>query len=82
MTLQDIGPTSETWTRHIGRWKWFAGYRIDINNGQHVAVLSRWTLATAAPRQTMLSPQPSRKQAVRAVEQLLVEMGYQREGLL
>ena len=82
MTLQDIGPTSETWTRHTGRWFWRAAYRVDMHDGQHVAVLSRWTLATAAPRQTLLSPQPTRKQAVLAVEQLLVEMGYQREGSL
>lgn len=80
MTLQNIGPTSETWTRHTGRWLWFAAYRIDIHDGQHVAVLSRWTLATAAPRQTMLSPQPTREQAVWAAEQLLTSMGYRREG--
>ena len=80
MTLQDIRPTSETWTRQTCGMLWFAAYRIDIHNGQHVAVLSRWTSIIADPRQTLLRPQPTRKQAVLAVEQLLVEMGYQMEG--
>ena len=48
MTLQDIQPTSETWTRHAAGMQWFAAYRIDIHHGQHVAVLSRWTDAIAA----------------------------------
>jgi hypothetical protein len=60
--------------------QWFAAYRVDIHNGQHVAVLSRWTDAIADPRQTMLSPWPTREQAVWAVEQLLVSLGYQQEG--
>ena len=82
MTLQDIRPTSETWTRQTCGMLWFAAYRVDIHNGQHVAVLSRWADAIADPRQTMLRPQLTRKLAARAVEQLLMEMGYQREGLL
>jgi hypothetical protein len=82
MSLSDIHPTSETWTRCTAGMRWFAAYRVDIHNGQHVAVLSRWTDAIADPRQTLLRPQPSRKQAVWAVEQLLVSLGYQREGAL
>ena len=78
MSLQDIHPTSETWSRHAARMQWFAAYRVDIHAGQHVAVLSRWTDAIADPRQTMLRPQPTREQAVWAVEQLLTAMGYQR----
>jgi hypothetical protein len=60
--------------------QWLAAYRIDAHAGQHVAVLSRWTDAIADPRQTLLRPRPSREQAVWAVEQLLVLLGYQREG--
>ena len=82
MTLQDIHPTSETWTRHTAGMRWFAAYRIDLHAGQHVAVLSRWTDAIADPRQTMLRPQPTREQAVWAAEQLLIAMGYQMEGVL
>lgn len=82
MTLSDIRPTSETWTRCTAEMRWFAAYRVDIHAGQHVAVLSRWTDAIADPRQTMLRPQPTREQAVWAVEQLLAAMGYQREGAL
>lgn len=62
--------------------RWFAAYRVDIHNGQFVAVLSRWTDAIADPRQTMLRPQPTRVQAVWAVRQLLVQLGYQMEGAL
>ncbi len=82
MSLSDIQPTSEIWTRCTAGMRWFAGYRVDIHNGQHVAVLSRWTDAIADPRQTLLRPQPSREQAVWAVEQFLVLLGYQREGAL
>ena len=82
MTLQDIHPTSESWTRHTAGMRWFAAYRVDIHNGQHVAVLSRWTDVIADPRQTMLRPQPTREQAVWAAEQLLIAMGYQMEGAL
>lgn len=82
MTLQDIHPPSETWTRQTCGMLWFAAYRIDIHAGQHVAVLSRWTDAIADPRQAMLKPQPTREQAVWAVEQLLAAMGYQMEGAL
>ena len=82
MSLSDIQPTSETWTRCTTGMQWFAAYRVDIHNGQHVAVLSRWTSAIADPRQTLLRPQPSREQAVWAVEQLLVSLGYQQEGAL
>ena len=82
MTLQDIHPTSETWTRCTAQMRWFAAYRVDIHNGQHVAVLSRWTDAIVDPRQTMLRPQPTRVQAVWAVRQLLVQLGYQMEGAL
>jgi len=82
MSLSDIQPTSETWTRCTTGMQWFAAYRVDIHNGQHVAVLSRWTDAIADPRQTLLRPQPSREQAVWAVEQLLVSLGYQQEGAL
>ena len=78
MTLQDIQPTSETWTRHTAGMQWFAAYRVDLHNGQHVAVLSRWTDAIADPRQTLLRPQPSRELAVWAVEQLLFSLDYQR----
>lgn len=81
MTLSDIQPTSETWTRHTAGMQWFAAYRIDIHAGQYVAVLSRWTDAIADPRQTMLRPQATREQAVWAAEQLLAAMGYQREGV-
>ena len=80
MSLSDIQPTSETWTRCTTGMQWFAAYRVDIHNGQHVAVLSRWTDAIADPRQTLLRPQPSREQAVWAVEQLLVSLGYQQEN--
>ena len=82
MTLSDIHPTSKIWTRRTAGMQWFAAYRIDMYASQHVAVLSRWTDAIADPRQTMLSPQPSREQAVWAVEQLLVSLGYQQEGAL
>ena len=82
MTLSDIRPTSETWTRHTAGMRWFAAYRVDVHCGQHVAVLSRWTDAIADPRQTMLRPQPTREQAAWAAEQLLAAMGYQREGVL
>ena len=82
MTLQDIQPTSETWIRRTAGMQWLAAYRIDAHAGQHVAVLSRWTDAIADPRQTLLRPQPSREQAVWAVEQLLVSLGYQQEGAL
>jgi hypothetical protein len=58
--------------------RWFAAYRIDVHNGQHVAVLSRWTDAIADPRQMLLRPQPSREEAVWAVEQLLFSLDYQR----
>lgn len=78
MTLQDIQPTSETWTRHTAGMQWFAAFRIDIHHGQHVAVLSRWTDSIADPRQTLLSPHPTRGEAVRAVEQLLAQLDYQR----
>ena len=80
MSLSDIHPTSETWTRCTAGMQWFAAYRIDVHNGQHVAVLSRWTDAIADPRQTLLRPQPTREQAVWAVEQLLTALGYQKEG--
>ena len=80
MTLSDIQPTSETWTRCAAQMRWFAAYRVDIHNGQHVAVLSRWTDAIADPRQTLLRPQPTRVQAVWAVRQLLVRLGYQMES--
>ena len=76
MTLHDIHPTSETWTRHTAGMQWFAAYRVDLHNGQHVAVLSRWTDAITDPRQTLLKPQPTRVQAVWAVRQLLVQLGY------
>ena len=82
MTLQDIQPTSETWTRHTAGMRWFAAYRIDVHAGQYVAVLSRWTDAIADPRHKMLTPQPSRDEAVWAVEQFLAAMGYQMEGAL
>ena len=82
MTLQDIHPTSETWARHTAGMQWFAAYRIDTHAGQFVAVLSRWTSAIADPRQTMLRPQPSREQAVWAVEQLLAAMGYRQKAVL
>ena len=78
MTLQDIQPTSETWTRHTAGMRWFAAYRVDLHNGQHVAVLSRWTDAIADPRQTLLKPQPTRDEAVWAVEQFLFSLDYQR----
>lgn len=78
MTLSDIQPTSETWTRHTAGMQWFAAYRVDLHNGQHVVVLSRWTDAIADPRQTLLRPQPSRELAVWAVEQLLFSLDYQR----
>ena len=81
MTLSDIHPTSETWTRCTAQMRWFAAYRVDLHAGQHVAVLSRWTDAIADPRQTMLRPQPTKEQAVWAVEQLLTAMGYQRGAL-
>ena len=80
MTLQDIQPTSETWKRCTAGMQWFAAYRVDVHSGQHVAVLSRWTSAIADPRQTLLRPQPSREQAVWAVEQFLRQLGYQMEG--
>ena len=79
MSLSDIQPTSETGTRCTAGMRWFAAYRVDIHNGQFVAVLSRWTDAIADPRQTMLRPQPTKEQAVWAVEQLLTAMGYQME---
>jgi len=82
MSLSDVQPTSETWARCTAGMQWFAAYRIDVHAGQHVAVLSRWTDAIADPRQTLLRPQPSRKQAVWAVEQLLVSLGYQQESAL
>ena len=82
MTLQDIHPTSETWTRCTAGMRGFAAYRVDIHAGQHVAVLSCWTDVIADPRQTLLRPQPTRDEAVRAVEQLLIAMGYQMEGAL
>ena len=78
MTLQDIQPTSETWTRHTAGMQWFAAYRIDVHAGQYVAVLSRWTDAIADPRQTLLRPQSSQEEAVWAVEQLLFSLDYQR----
>ena len=81
MTLQDIQPTSETWTRCTAQMRWFAAYRIDVHAGQYVAVLSRWTDAIADPRQTMLRPQPTRLLAAWAVEQLLTAMGYERRAL-
>ena len=81
MTLSDIQPTSETWTRQTCGMQWFAAYRIDVHAGQYVAVLSRWTDAIADPRQTLLSPQPSRELAVWAVEQLLFSLDYQRGTL-
>ena len=81
MSLQDIQPTSETWTRCTAGMRWFAAYRVDVHASQYVAVLSRWTDAIADPRQTMLRPQPTREQAVWAVEQLLTAMGYQRGTL-
>ena len=80
MTLQHIQPTSETWTRCAAGMRWFAAYRIDVHAGQFVAVLSRWTDAIADPRQTLLRPQPTREEAVWAVEQLLRQLGYQMEG--
>ena len=82
MTLSDIQPTSETWTRCTAGMQWFAAYRIDMHAGQHVAVLSRWTDAIVDPRQTLLRPQPSREVAACAVEQFLAAMGYQQEGAL
>ena len=82
MSLQDIHPTSEIWTRCTAGMRWFAAYRVDIHNGQFVAVLSRWTDAIVDPRQTMLRPQPTSEQAVWAVRQLLVQLGYQMEGAL
>ena len=82
MTLQNIQPTSETWTRCTAGMRWFAAYRIDVHAGQYVAVLSRWTDAIADPRHKMLTPQPSRDEAVWAVEQLLWALGYEREGAL
>lgn len=82
MSLSDIQPTSETWTRCTAGMRWFAAYRIDVHAGQHVAVLSRWTDAIADTRQTLLRPQPSREQAVWAMEQLLMQLGYQQEGAL
>ena len=78
MSLSNIQPTSETWTRCTAGMRWFAAYRVDIHAGQHVAVLSRWTDAIADPRQTMLRPQPTKEQAVWAAEQLLIALGYQR----
>ena len=81
MTLSDIQPTSETWTRNTAGMQWFAAYRVDVHAGQHVAVLSRWTDAIADQRQTILRPQPTRVQAVLAAEQLLTAMGYQRRVL-
>jgi hypothetical protein len=80
VSLSDIQPTSETWTRRTAGMQWFAAYRIDTHAGQHVAVLSRWTSAIADPRQTLLRPQPTREQAVWAVEQFLVSLGYRQEG--
>ena len=81
MTLSEIQPTSETWTPHTAGMQWFAACRIDMHNGQYVAILSRWTDAIADPRQTILRPQPTRVQAVWAVRQLLVQLGYQRGAL-
>ena len=80
MTLSDIQPTSEIWTRCTAGMQWFAAYRVDIHAGQYVAILSRWTDAIADPRQTLLKPQPTRELAVWAVEQFLAAMGYQMEG--
>ena len=82
MTLSDIHPTSETWTRHTAGMQWFAAYRVDVHAGQFVAVLSRWTDAISDPRQTLLRPQPTREQAVWAAEQLLATMGYRQEAVL
>lgn len=82
MSLSDIQPTSETWTRCTAGMQWFAAYRVDVHAGQHVAVLSRWTDAIADPRQMLLRPQPTREQAAWAVEQLLMSLGYQQEGAL
>lgn len=87
MTLSDIHPTSETWTRHTAGMQWFAAYRVDRRqsleeyNTPWVPVLHH-RCEQGAEQQTQLVPCVTREQAAAAAERILKQLGYQIEGAL
>lgn len=85
MTLQQIGPTSGTYSKIKHGKRWLASYRVDRRqsleeyNTPWVPVLHH-RCEHGAEQQTMLVPCVTREEAAAAAERILQQLGYQREA--
>ena len=84
MGLNDIGPTSGTWSKIENGKRWRASYRVDWRqsleqyNTPFIPVI-HWRSEQSAEQQTMLSPCVTREQAAAAAERILKQLGYSLE---
>ena len=79
MGLNDIGPTSGTWSKIKHGKRWLASYRVDTQASGEFLPVIHWRSERSAEQQTMLSPWPTRDSAAWAAERILEQLGYSRE---